>query len=441
MDLKELFPEIDWEKVDSRCLLESGDFSRDELAREIASMANTNGGVFVIGSSPSGEATGFDLDSLENAKSFFLGLFKNFIDLQVPYRFILRSVDDWAENYVLAILIDKSATPLYCLERGKKILYVREDGKPILKRSPCPIARIAEFSSVHFDRFKWSRLDKAFKGLRFEDGQSLTSSLMKAGLVNEMGFVRNALLPFQDLSSMGITKIVCHVYDEAKIRELDRREFADSILSNVEDATSFAERTISRQLNLDSDRAHNFKQAFRQTLLFAFAHKDYENGGEPLSFEIWNGNVNVSAKGSLLKESEDGKWIKKVFEIIGLLEDKVNPLTEIYGNCQKARLLGEPELRIREYDFSFSLSQRLGWKGETKTLGRPLKGDLQKGREEILKCLKQGPMAVKELQKLTPFTSRAYFLKVLIIPLVQDGVIEKVGDRYSPTSYYQLTNR
>lgn len=434
MDFKMLFPEIDWTTTDSICLGRGREFTASSVASAIVSFSNGKGGVLAIGVSSSGEPDGLDLNSLEEAKRSLLSLLENRLSEEVRYRFILRSLDDWAEEYVLVMEVKPSPAPIGVLgERLEPMEDRREQLTPL--EQTVHAQKLKEFSSVEFDLAMWSGMVKEASKTNPDLKSHLVSALATRGFVHEGGFANNALLLFKDLSHEAGAAISCHLFDDFKKRELKRNELRGAFLENLDAALDFLEGNLSYGKKTDPSSSMQSRNAFRAALLFSFIHKDYQTENKPITVNIWGGTAEIAAFGKAFELSDDGEVMEEILQTAGILGQENLP-AEVFLDWKKAKAPGEAVFKAFEERFAFEFG--VSSSEEKKLPGRPFKGDLAVGREKILASLENGPRSVKELQKLTPFTSRAYFLKKLIGPLAQEGAIEKVGDRYSPTSYYQL---
>ena len=56
----------------------------------------------------------------------------------------------------------------------------------------------------------------------------------------------------------------------------------------------------------------------------------------------------------------------------------------------------------------------------------------------VVDALRKGPMGVKELMALSKYKSRAYFIKKVINPLENKGVIYRNGNKKAPNAKYYL---
>ena len=435
MNFKTLFPEIDWATTDSICLGRDRELTASSVASAIVSFSNGKGGVLALGVSSSGEPDGLDLNSLEEAKRSLLSLLENRLSGEVRYRFILRSLDDWAEEYVLVMEVMPSPAPIHVLgERLEPMEDRRERLTPL--EETVHAQKLKEFSRVEFDLAKWSGLVK--EGLKTNPDlkSHLVSAFATKGFVHEGGFANNGLLLFKDLSHEAGAAISCHLFDDFKKRELKRNELRGAFLENLDAALDFLEGNLSCGKKADPSSSMQSRSAFRAALLFSFIHKDYQTENKPITVNIWGGTAEIAAFGKAFELSDDGEVVKEILQTAGILGQENLP-AEVFLDWKKAKASGGAVFKASEEGFAFEFGVSSS-EEDKKLPGRPFKGDLAVGREKILASLENGPKSVKELQKLTPFTSRAYFLKKLVGPLVQEGAIEKVGDRYSPTSYYRL---
>lgn len=61
-----------------------------------------------------------------------------------------------------------------------------------------------------------------------------------------------------------------------------------------------------------------------------------------------------------------------------------------------------------------------------------------KRKEIVIEELKKGPKTTKELLECSGYKSRSTLISKIIEPLIDDGIIERVGNSRSPSSYFQI---
>ena len=62
----------------------------------------------------------------------------------------------------------------------------------------------------------------------------------------------------------------------------------------------------------------------------------------------------------------------------------------------------------------------------------------ESNEEKVLNLLRSGPKGVKELQEATNYLSKSHFLKDVINKLIDEGKIERIGNKNSPNQKYAI---
>ncbi len=63
---------------------------------------------------------------------------------------------------------------------------------------------------------------------------------------------------------------------------------------------------------------------------------------------------------------------------------------------------------------------------------------LSYAQRTLLAKLAEGPKGIRELQEGTPYNSRSGFMRAVVKPLLEQGIIEREGGEKSKTAVYFL---
>ena len=98
-------------------------------AKTIVAYANGKGGVIFVGVSNSGEAFGIDLDEIDKTKNLIAVINDRHIFPHARIQYMMRSVDENAEHYVLAVRVI-SADSIVRYREGdfNETVYIKGDG-------------------------------------------------------------------------------------------------------------------------------------------------------------------------------------------------------------------------------------------------------------------------------------------------------------------------
>ena len=108
MKIEELFPDVLTEDLEHEFKATLNPDNPIKWAKTIVGYANANGGIIFIGVSDDGEAFGLTLEKIDDTKNLVAVINDRNIFPHVKYGFMLRSVDERAEKYVLALKVSPS---------------------------------------------------------------------------------------------------------------------------------------------------------------------------------------------------------------------------------------------------------------------------------------------------------------------------------------------
>ena len=128
MKITDLFPEVTTEdrKYEFKAVLSADNPVR--WAKTIVAFANGEGGILFVGVSDDREAFGIDLDEIDRTKNLIAVVNDRHIFPHAKIRFMLRSVDDNAEKFVLAVEVQPSDSVVRYREGDfNETVYVKGD--------------------------------------------------------------------------------------------------------------------------------------------------------------------------------------------------------------------------------------------------------------------------------------------------------------------------
>ena len=191
------------------------------------------------------------------------------------------------------------------------------------------------------------------------------------------------------------------------------------------------------------------KEAIREALVNAIAHRDYSIAGTQIDVDIYSDRIDIVSPGSwLLPKSYEQYPVGSIpsirrNSIIAACLDMANLMerggtgfqTMIESYSGSAEHL-QPVVLIYPGFLDLRLFDRFYEESEVYSLHESL-SDVQK----VLELLRtEGPKRVKELQAVTNYKSRSQFLTEVINPLIIDGTIYRDGNVKSPTALIKLRN-
>lgn len=189
------------------------------------------------------------------------------------------------------------------------------------------------------------------------------------------------------------------------------------------------------------------KEAIREALVNAIAHRDYSIFGTQIDVDIYSDRIEIVSPGSWLLPKDYDEYpagsipsirrnsiIAACLDVANLMErggtgfqtmmeayrtspEEIQPVVSIYPGF----------LNLRLFDKLYSgESIELDFEGLTNA-------------EKIIAKLKmEGPKSVKELQEALHYRSRSQFLKDVLNPMMESGDIYRDGKPKSPTSLIKI---
>ena len=268
----------------------------------------------------------------------------------------------------------------------------------------------------------------------------------------EIDRIKNLILMFKD-DYNDDTLVCCRLW-KGKTKTgivLDSERFKGSLANVFERTINFIERNTKtgwRKLqNGGREEIRSYpKEAVREALVNAIAHRDYSIPGTQIDVDIYDDRIDIVSPGSWLlpRKYEEyplgsipsirrNKIIAACLDIANLMErggTGFQTIIDSYAECETEK---QPGVLI----FPGFLNMRLFDKvyedyGSVKELS---------DREKVIELLKSEPRSIKELQSVTVYKSRSRFLEEIINPLLDKGLIYRNGNAKSPTAKICLTEK
>ena len=189
------------------------------------------------------------------------------------------------------------------------------------------------------------------------------------------------------------------------------------------------------------------KEAIREALVNAIAHRDYSIAGTQIDIDIYCDRIDFVSPGSWLLPKNYEEYpigsipsirrntiIAACLDVANLMErggTGFQTMIESYEGCEE-RL--QPGVLIYPRFLNLRLFDKLYVEGDKKTDNKMLSD-----KDKVIEILRtEGPQSVKELQRLMQFNNRGTFLKEIINPLISEGHIYRDGNIKSPTALIRL---
>ena len=185
------------------------------------------------------------------------------------------------------------------------------------------------------------------------------------------------------------------------------------------------------------------KEAVREALVNAIAHRDYSISGTQIDIDIYDDRIDIVSPGSWLLPRKYEEYplgsipsirrntvIAACLDLANLMERGGTGFKTMIDSYRDADEDKQPGVLIYPGFLDLRLYDRL-YQQEVRI-------DTLSGEEIVLELLRDGPKPVKELQNAARYRSRSKFLADVINPLIGTGRIERVGKAKSPTGRIRL---
>ncbi|MCR4929650.1 MAG: putative DNA binding domain-containing protein [Lachnospiraceae bacterium] len=458
MKITELYNEVINENLDFEYKAELNPEKPMKWAKTIVGYANGKGGVMFVGVSNDGEAFGLDLDEIDKTKNLVARINDRNIFPHARVQYSIRSVDEKAEHFVLGIHVLQADSILRYREGDyNEKVFTKGDGNA-LPATPEEIIALAkrkygidnETTDTKYDENKWTEYINLCKEFRDDSQAPSLKELQNEEIVSKDGYVKSGLMMFRDGYDGEDSLICCRLWRGKKKTGavLDSDRFNGSLAMVFRNTLKFIERNTktgwkkSENGGRESIRSYP-KEAVREALVNAMAHRDYSISGTQIDVDIYCDRIEIVSPGSWLlpKGYEEyplgsipsirrNSIVSACLDVANLMErggTGFQTMIESYEDCEEKK---QPVVSIYPGFLNLCLHDKL-YDDNDQALEMVSMSD----SEKILELLKvEGPKPVKELQEVTSYKSRSQFLKEVINPLLEAGIVIRDGNNKSPKS-------
>lgn len=469
MKISEFYPDVQLEDKEHEFKAKLNKDKPLSWAKTLVGFANNNGGYLFIGVSDDGEAFGVSSREIDETKNLISQVNDRNIFPHIRYESCTESVDKDAEHFLLVVKVYPSDSIVRYREGAfNEIVYVKGDANSV-PANPEEIAALSKRkhgvdnskTEVLYNPQEWSAYNTICREYRKNSDVPSLKELQSAGVISADGYVKNGFLMFKDGYDGGDVSIHCRLWKgkDKSGYTLDRKFFTASISENFLSAIDFLEKNTRigfRKLpNGGREEIRSYpKEALREALVNAIAHRDYSIYGTQVDVDIYDDRVDITSPGSwiLPKKFEDydkssipsirrNEIIASCFDVANLMERSGSGFTTIFDSYknydekyQPAVLCYAGYFILRLYDVLFD--EVFGEKTNIETNDQLSK--LTVDQRNIIDKLADGPKGIKELQKNSSYTSRAGFLRGVITPLLELEIIQRNGSEKSKSAVYSL---
>ncbi len=462
MKIKDLYPDVITEDLNYEYKAVLNPDNPIKWAKTIIGYANDKGGTMFVGVSNDGEAFGIGLGEIDKTKLLISRINDRNIFPHVKITYMMRSVDDNAERFVLAVKVAPAESVIRYREGDyNETVYVKGDGnatpatpEEIISLSKRKYGVDNETSEIEYRVKYWTEYIELCKRYRQDQSVPSVKELQNEEIVSKDGYAKSGFIMFSDDYDRDDTMICCRLW-KGKNKTgvvLDSSRLRGSLARVFVDALNFIERNTKtgwhKTENGGREEVRSYpKEAIREALVNAIAHRDYSIAGTQIDVDIYSDRIEIVSPGSWLLPKGYYEYpagsipsirrnsiIAACLDVANLMErggtgfqtmieaykrspEKIQPVISIYPGF----------LNLRLYDMLYS----------EEVIELDLEG-LSNAEKVIAILNMEGPKSVKELQERINYRSRSQFLKDVINPLMESGDIYRDGKPKSPTSRIKI---
>lgn len=431
-------------------------------AKTIIGYANDKGGTLFVGVSNDGEAFGIDLEEIDKTKLLISRTNDRHIFPHVKVTYMMRSVDAEAEHFVLAVKVAPAESVIRYREGDyNETVYVKGDGnatpatpEEIISLSKRKYGVDNETSEIEYHERYWSEYIELCREYRRDRSAPSLKELQNEEIVSIDGYAKSGFIMFSDGYDKDDTMICCRLW-KGKNKTgvvLDSSRLRGSLAKVFTEALNFIERNTKtgwlKTENGGRDEVRSYpKEAIREALVNAIAHRDYSISGTQIDVDIYSDRIEIVSPGSWLLPRDYAEYpagsipsirrnsiIAACLDVANLMErggTGFQTMIEAYRSSPEDI---QPVVSIYPGFLNLRLFDRL-YRGESIEL------DFEEltNAEKVIAILKmEGPKPVKELQEIMKYRSRSQFLKEVINPMMESDDIYRDGKAKSPTSLIKI---
>lgn len=465
MKINELYPDVITEDLNYELKSILSSDNPLKWAKTIVGYANGNGGIIFVGVSNNRDAFGLSIDEIDKTKNLVSLINDRHIFPHAKISYSMRSVDNDAEKFVLGIRVFPSDSVVRYRDGDfNETVYVKGDGnttpatpEEIISLSKRKYGVDNSISDVLYNESDWSNYLSICSDYRTDHSIPSLKELQNELIVSKEGFSSTGLLMFKNDYNNDDSLICCRLWKGSNKAGtvLDSARYKGPLLDIFSSTLNFIERNTKSGWKKTSNGGRSEirsypKEAIREVLVNAIAHRDYSIMGTQIDVDIYDDRIEVVSPGSWLLPKPYEEYpvgtipsirrntiIAACLDVANLMErggTGFQTIVECYKDAPENKqpvVSAYPGfLSLRFYDLLFN--------EELKENDNESIEDKNNYEEVIIQLLKSGPKPINELQSATPYKSRSTFLSRVIKPLIDKNIIKREGNPKSPYSVFIL---
>lgn len=427
-------------------------------AKTIVAYANGEGGYIFVGVSDNRDAFGLSVEEIDKTKNLITLINDRHIFPHAKMKYGMRSVDDNAEKFVLAVKVF-SADSIVRYREGdfNENVYIRGDGnstpatpEDIISLSKRKFGVDNETTDIVYSEDNWSDFIDLCKEFRSDKSAPTVKELQNGEIISKDGFAKSGLMMFKDDYTGDDSLICCRLWrgKDKTGTVLDSEKIKGPLSKGLKLALQFIERNTKTGWKKTPDGGREEirsypKEAIREAMVNAIAHRDYSIYGTQIDVDIYSDRIDIVSPGSWLLPKDYNEYplgaipsirrntiIAACLDVANLMErggTGFQTMIESYKDSSEEKqpcvMIYPGFLDLRLFDKLYQAEETFVELSDT---------------EKIIKLLKESPRSAKELQAVTSYKSRSRFLEEIINPLIEEGKIVREGSQKSPTAVFRL---
>ena len=220
MKIKELYPDVVTEDLNYEYKAVLNPDNPIKWAKTIIGYANDKGGTLFVGVSNEGEAFGINLEEIDKTKLLIARINDRHIFPHVKVTYMMRSVDDNAERFVLAVKVAPGESVIRYREGDyNETVYVKGDGnatpatpEEIISLSKRKYGVDNETSVIEYHEKYWTEYIDICKRYRQDQSVPSVKELQNEEIVSKDGFAKSGFIMFSDGYDKDDTMICCRLW-------------------------------------------------------------------------------------------------------------------------------------------------------------------------------------------------------------------------------------
>jgi predicted HTH transcriptional regulator len=462
MKIREIYPDVITENLDYEYKAVLNSDNPIKWAKTIIGYANDKGGTIFVGVSNDGEAFGIDLEEIDKTKLLVSRINDRHIFPHVKVSYMMRSVDAKAEHFVLAINVAPAESVIRYREGDyNEKVFVKGDGnatpatpEEIISLSKRKYGVDNETSEIKYSKKNWSEYIALCKAYRRDGLAPSIKELQNEEIVSKDEYAKSGFLMFSDAYNNDDTMICCRLW-KGKNKTgvvLDSSRLRGSLAKVFVETLSFIERNTKtgwrKTENGGREEVRSYpKEAIREALVNAIAHRDYSISGTQIDVDIYSDRIEIVSPGSWLLPKDYNEYpsgsipsirrnsiIAACLDVANLMERGGTGFQTMIESYKESPDDIQPVVSIYPGFLNLRLFDRL-YRDEAVEV------DLEglTDAEKVIAILRmEGPKPVKELQEALAYRSRSQFLKDVLNPMMESEIIYRDGKPKSPTALIKI---